>query len=466
MTSPQAEAHPRRWLILAAVLTGTLVGTFGSSLVNVALPAIISDLHVTVSSAVWVVTIFTLLVAVLMPLFGRLGDMFGYKRIYLLGLGLLAVASGLAALSHQLPLLVGSRALQGIGNATTLPSVMAIITHIFPARERGRAMGIWAAANGLGHGLGPVIGGYLTQTFGWPAIFVFNACLTAGGMLAIWWLVPDDRHRTTLQFDFVGAGTLTLAMIALMLNLTQGARSGWLSALSLGLWVVFVGLMAAFVVSEKRVRLPFVQLSLFTNWRYSAAVGIIAAQFFCLFGMQLLLPLFLSRVQGRTSGQAGLLIAPLSITSALVAPLAGRLADSLGCRRLCVSGMVLVALAGGLLMLWQPATLEWQIVGTLILLGCGMGFTQSPVTAAVTFTVAGQYLGVALGIFNMVRFIGASLGSTTFGVVLEGAAPGNPLAAYRLAFGLVIGVAAAAVLLSLSVPAVQVRRTSQVRRTL
>ena len=446
-------SHSRRWLILAAVLSGTLVGTFGTSLVNVALPAIIDDFGVPISSAVWLLTIFTLLVAVLMPVFGRLGDMIGYKRIYLAGMGLLAASSLLATLVHSFPYLVLARACQGIGNATTLPAVMAIITHLFPDQERGRAMGLWAAVNGTAHGLGPVIGGYLTQGVGWPAIFVFNGLLTCLGVVAIWRLVPGDSRQVAQRFDLLGAGAMTLAMITLMLNLTQGARLGWTSPLSLGLWGTFAGLMAVFVWVEKRVKLPFVELSLFANRRYTAAAGIIGAQFFCLFGMQLLLPLFLVRVQGQGSGVAGVLIAFLSLTSAVVAPLAGRLADSLGCQRLCISGMAVVAASGGLLLLWQPATPPWQIAVTLIVLGTGMGLTQSPVTTAVTLAVDREQLGVALGIFQMIRFIGGSLGSTIFGVILAGAAAGSVLGAYRLDFGLLIAVALAAVALASSLPA-------------
>ncbi len=448
----QVEPHPRRWLILSAVLMGTLVGTFGGSMVNVALPAIMDGFGIPISSAVWVLTIYILLVAVLMPIFGRLGDMYGYKRIYLAGLSLLAGASLLAVLVRWFPGLVAARALQGIGNATTLPSVMAIITQVFPAHERGRAMGLWAAVNGVGHGLGPVIGGYLTESFGWSAVFAFNAALTILGIVLIWWLVPDDTRRVTRRFDFVGAATMALAMIALMLSLTQGARLGWFTLLSLALWAAFAGLMAAFFAAERRIKPPFVELSLFGNRRYTATVGIIGAQFFCLFGMQLLMPFFLMQVQGRPTGEAGVLIATLSITSAIVAPLAGRLADSFGCRRMCLTGMSLVATSGALMMLWRPTTPAWQIVSTLILLGLGMGFTQSPVAAAVTFTVTGDQLGVALGIFNMVRFIGASLGSTVFGVILEGATADPTMRAYRVSFGLLIAVAVAAVMLAMSVP--------------
>mgnify|MGYP000008676848 CR=1 FL=1 len=452
MTGP-SQPHPRRWLILTAVLTGTLVGTFGTSQVNVALPTIMDSFGVMVSNGAWLLSIYILMVAVLMPLFGRLGDMYGYKRIYLSGLGLLVVGLLLAASARWFPLLVFARTLQGIGNATTLPSVMAIITHVFPDRERGRAMGFWATINGVGHGLGPMIGGYLVQNFGWPSVFAFNAALSILGMAAIWRLVPDDARRVPHRFDPIGAGTMTLASIILMLNLTQGAQSGWNTPLSLGLWAAFFALVAAFLMAESRIKPPFVELSLFANKRYASAVGVISAQFFCLFGMQLLLPLFLVRVQGRASGEAGALIGSLAITAAVIAPLAGRLADSLGSKGLCAAGMGLVAGAGGLLMLWQLDTPAWQVMGTLAVLGLGMGFTQSPVAVAVTLSVDRERLGVALGIFNMFRFVSASLGSTIFGVILEGAGAENALAAYRLAFGLLIGVALTAAVLALNLPA-------------
>jgi EmrB/QacA subfamily drug resistance transporter len=444
--------HPRRWWILAAVLIGTLVGTLGSSMVNVALPAIMDAFSIEVNSAVWLLTVYVLCVAVLMPIFGRLGDMYGYKRIYVTGISLLGLSCLLAAASRWFGLLMFARVLQGIGNATSLPSIMAIVTQVFPDRERGRALGFWAAMNGVAHGLGPVLGGNLTQYFGWPAVFVVLGGLGLAGAVAIRRLAPDDARHAARRFDVVGALTMTLAALTLMLNLTQGVKLGWTSTLSLGLWVTFAGLLTAFLLAERRIELPFVELGLFANRRYAAATGIISAQFFCLFGMQLLLPLFLVRVQGLSTGQAGLLIAPLAITAALVAPLAGRLSDALGCRPPCTFGMGLVALAGVGLTFWQATTPPWQVVATLILLGLGMGLTQSPVAAAVTSVVDKERLGVALGIFNMFRFISASLGSTVFGVVLQGAAPVGSLASYRLDFYLLIAVALLAVVLALSLP--------------
>lgn len=451
-TADQPQPHPHRWLILATVLIGSLVGTLGNSMASVALPAIMDHFAVEISSATWVITIYILLVAVLMPAFGHLGDMYGYKRIYLTGLSLLVLSSALAALAPSFSSLVLFRALQGMGNATTLPSVMAIITQIFPVRERGRAMGFWATINGTGHGLGPVLSGFLTQYFGWPAIFLLNGAITLVGVFLIWRLVPPDSKRATHRFDFPGAAAMTLAALTLMFNLNQGAKSGWSSHFSLVLWVVFAVLLVAFVVIETRASSPFVDLRLFTNRPYAAATAIIAAQFFCLFGMQLLLPLFLMRVQGYASGQAGLLIFPLSTTAALVAPLAGRLADSCGSKLSCFLGMGVVALAGVGLTFWRETTLPWQVVVSLVALGLGMGLTQSPVAAAVTFVLDKERLGVALGIFNMFRFISGTMGTTVFGVILQSASSPSTLGAFHLDFYLLIAVASTAALLALNLP--------------
>ncbi len=447
----QATAS-HRWLILSTVLIGSLVGTLGNSMANVALPAIMDHYAVEVSSATWVITIYILLVAVLMPIFGHLGDMYGYKRIYMTGLSLLALSSALAALAPSFSSLVFFRALQGVGNATTLPSVMAIITQVFPIQERGRAMGFWATVNGVGHGLGPVLSGFLTQYFGWPSIFVLNGAITLVGVFCIWQLVPPDSKRATHRFDFLGAATMTLAALVLMFNLTQGAKLGWSSHYVLSLWVVFAGSLIAFLLIETRASPPFVDLRLFTNRPYAAATAIIAAQFFCLFGMQLLLPLFLMRVQGYTSGQAGLLIFPLATTAALVAPLAGRFTDSCGSKVSCLLGMGVVALAGVGLTFWRATTAPWQVVISLVALGLGMGLTQSPVAAAVTFVVAKERLGVALGIFNMFRFISGTLGTTIFGIILQSASSSASLGAFHLDFYLLIAVASVAALLALNLP--------------
>jgi EmrB/QacA subfamily drug resistance transporter len=452
-------SQTRRWWVLATVLIGSLVGTFGNSMMNVALPSMLEHYRIGLNVGVWIVTIYVLLFSTLMPVCGRLGDMLGYKRIYLVGMGGVALWTALAANAPSIGWLIAFRALSGIFNAPTLPAVMGIIAEVFPANERGGALGFWATVNGAAHGLGPVISGLLVQRFGWPSIFWFNAALTLIGVAMIAVFVPADDKRVEERFDLLGASTLTLAMILFMFNLTQGLGQEYGPAVNLALWGACFGLLALFLFSQSRLPRPFVDLKLFTQRGYGVVTFVSSAQLFCLFGMQLLLPLFLIGVQGRASGNAGLLVAPLAVTLAAASPGAGRLSDLVGSRLTCLIGMGIVALAGVGLTFWTPETPAGLIVLTLIVLGFGMGLTQSPTANAVTLVVGREKLGVALGIFNMLRFVSGTLGATVFGVILDrNASLGGGMAAFRLDFYLFTAVAAAAALLSFGLPAAPARQ--------
>lgn len=450
------KTHPlagKRWLILATVLIGSLTGTFGNSMANVALPSIMDHFGVGINVGVWVVTLYVLLFSTLMPVFGRLGDMFGYKRIYLFGMVGGVIAMTLTALAPNIPIMIVFRALAGVFNGPSLPAIMAIIAQIFPPEDRGWALGFWATTNGAGHGFGPVISGLLVQYLGWQSVFWFIAGLNLVGAILIYYVVPSDDKRTKERFDPIGALTLTLAMIMVMFNLQQGFENAYAPAVNAALWLGCAGLLAVFLVSQSRIRQPFVDLRLFANRGYGIVTFVSSAQLFCLFGMQLLLPLFLIGLQGRASGNAGLVIAPLAISLALVSPIAGRLSDRLGSRTTCMIGMGIVAAAGLGLSLWTGQTPTWQIVLTLAVLGGGMGLTQSPTANAVTLVVGKERLGVALGIFNMLRFVAGTLGATIFGAILDRGAVGpGALANFRLDFYIFAAVAAAAALLALKMP--------------
>src|SRR5574341_422356 len=220
-------SHTRRWWILATILIGTLVGTFGNSMSNVALPSIMKQYNIGVTVGVWVVTIYVLLFSTLMPVFGRLGDMFGYRRMYMLAMSGLAVSMALSAVAPSVGWMIAFRGLAGICNAPILPSIMGIITEVFPVAERGGAMGFWATANATAHGLGPVLSGLLVQYFGWPAVFWFIAGLTFVGLVMIFLFVPADGKHASGSFDLIGASTLTFAMILFMFNLTRGLSQNY-----------------------------------------------------------------------------------------------------------------------------------------------------------------------------------------------------------------------------------------------
>ncbi len=453
------RAYRLRWWILGTLLIGTVTGTLGNSLVNVALPSIMAHFSVDVGTGIWAVTIYILLFAVTMPLFGRLGDMYGYKRIYLIGISVFAASSSLAAFAPNFPAFIGLRAIQGLANGPILPTIMAVVGTVFPPGERGRAMGIWALANSASHAAGPPLSGLLTQYFGWQSIFLVYVPLCVLAVFLIMRLVPDDSKSERQPFDILGAITLTLATLTLMFNLRQGTYLGWTSPTSLALWGLFLGLLAVFFVTERRIREPFVDLNLFSNRPYSAATTISFAQAFCQFGLLFLIPLFLVELQGYSAAQTGLILACMPITMAFTAPIAGRLADRYGCRLLCLAGMGVVALSGLALSPLGPTTLFWYVVFCLVLAGVGMGMIQSPAPAAVSLVVASEQLGIALGVFNMLRFVGGTLGPTLFALVLQAFGPELTPNAFRMDFYLVVIVAILAILVGLRVPGTRVEET-------
>jgi len=455
MPSGQDSPHRLRWVILGALLIGTATGTLGNSLVNVALPTIMDHFAVDVVTGIWPVTVYLLFFAVTMPLFGRLGDMYGYKRAYLIGMSVFAASSLLASFVQSYPSLILLRAIQGVGNGPILPAIMAVVGTLFPPGERGRAMGVWALVNSAFHAAGPPLGGVLTQYFGWQSVFLSYIPLCVLALVLVWRLMPDDSKSQRQSFDVIGALTLTAATLTLMFNLRQGASIGWTSPVSLALWALCVGLMAAFLVTERTVRQPLVDLDLLRNRPLSAAATIAFVQAFSQFGLLFLIPLFLIDLQGYEAAQTGLILACLPIAMAVSAPLAGRLADRYGCRLLCVSGMAVTAVSGLALSLLGPATPPWYTIAFLSLTGVAMGMVQSPAPASISLVVPPQRLGIAMGLFNLLRFIGATLGPTVFALVLQAGGPGSSADAFRMNFYLVTITAIVAVIVGIFLPGAQ-----------
>lgn len=450
----QDRRFERRWWILAAVLVGTWSGTSLNSMMSVALPSMLTDFNIGADLGVWIISLFVLFSAVFMPVSGWLGDRYGYKRVYLIGFVGVVLFAWAAALAATFRWLLISRALQGIFNSVGLPMTLGIISITFASRERGLAMGIWAAVNGASHGLGPAISGFLVENLGWPTVFLLNGSTAALALLLIFVVVPSDRRHNDRPFDLLGAGALTLAMLTLMSNLRQGSVLGWTSAASLGLWLLFAALLLAFVVIERRIDQPFVQLRLFANRYYSLITAAASAQFLVLTSLQLLLSLYLIQLRGFAAGMAGLLILPLATTLALLSPLAGRFADRVGFRNAMALGLAIVSAMVASMIAWSEATTPVIIVVTLAVTGVGMSLVHSQGAMGVSLVVRKSELGVALGIYNMLRFISGTIGVNVMGLIVEagrlsGTAPMRP---FQAGFIVLAAVAAGGLLLTMGMP--------------
>jgi EmrB/QacA subfamily drug resistance transporter len=420
----------------------------------IALPSMLEEFAIGVDVGVWIISIFVLLSAVLMPISGWLGDRYGYRRVYLIGFIGVALSSWLGALASNFGWLMVARASQGIFNSVGLPSTMGIISTTFSRRQRGLAMGVWAAVNGASHGLGPAISGVLVENVGWPGPFLLNGSTAFLTVILVYFIVPSRSGQDSRSFDLLGAGTLTLALLALAFNLRQGSALGWTSAVSLSLWFVFAFLLALFVLIEKRASQPFVQLSLFANRNFSLVAAVASVQFLVLLSLQLLLSLYLIQLREFPESVAGLLVLPLASTLAIFSPVAGRVADVLGFRRSMMIGMVIVAVGVASMALWNAVTPTLVIVPTLIATGLGMGFAHSQGAAGVSLVVRKVELGVALGIYNMLRFISGTFGVNILGIVVETgrALDAASLAPFRIVFYLLAAVAVVGLLLAMLMP--------------
>jgi EmrB/QacA subfamily drug resistance transporter len=400
----------RKWLILTAVSLGALMSTLDGSIVNIALPAMQQDFGVDITTVQWVTVAYLLMIGSLLLPMGRLGEVLTFKRVYLAGFGLFTAASVLCAFAPGVGMLIAFRVLQAVGAAAITAIGPAIIVRTFPGPERGRALGLNGVAVSLGLTLGPILGGLLTDLASWRAIFLINLPI---GVLAILWarrILPDETPGRTATFDVRGATLSGLSLFTLLLALSEGQDVGWSSPLILALLALAVILAIAFIVVERRAAQPLIDLALFRIRPFTFGLASVIVAFAGLFTATFLLPFLLQQGAGYTPVQAGLMLAPVPIAMAIVAPFAGAAADRWGPAIPASSGMVLMVLALLSLTTLPPGFAPQDLLWRLLLLGVGQGLFMSPNSAAVLGSVPGSRIGTASGVLAQMRVNGQALG--------------------------------------------------------
>jgi EmrB/QacA subfamily drug resistance transporter len=400
----------RKWLILSTVSLGSLMSTLDGSIVNVAMPSIQRDLGIDLTAVEWVAVSYLLVVGSLLLPFGRLGEVLTFRRVYLVGFAIFTVASVLCGASPTPGALVAFRAVQGVGAAMIMAMGPAIVARTFPASERGRALGLNGVSVSIGLTLGPVLGGILTQVGTWRAIFLINVPI---GILAIIWaarVLPTEAPGKGQSFDIRGAALSAASLFALLLALSEGQSWGWTSPATIGLVVTFAVLGLALIVVERSAIQPMIDLALFRIRAFAAGLASVVVAFAGLFTATFLLPFLLIQGSGFSPIEAGLLMTPVPITMAIVAPFSGSASDRFGPRVLASTGMAVMALA--LLSLTQlPVDFALpDLVWRLVLLGLGQGLFMSPNSSAVLGSVPRQRIGTASGTLAQMRVVGQALG--------------------------------------------------------
>src|SRR3954447_18905585 len=409
----------RKWWTLAAVAFGLFMIMLDNTIVNVALPSIERDLHMSISNLEWVVTAYALTFAALLITGGKLGDYYGRRRMFIVGLAIFTLSSLACGFAPNAGFLIGMRAVQGAGSALMNPATLSIITATFAPSERGRAIGIWAGVSAMALSIGPLLGGLIVDNLNWNWIFFVNIPVGIVAIAVSLSVISESRDTSHEQsIDFPGLVTSGLSLLALCYALIEGNKHGWGSREIVGLFVAAALLLAAFVLVELHQRLPMLDLALFRIGSFAGANLVAMLVSLGMFGVFFFISLYVQNVLGYSPTKAGAIFLPMTVLIIVVAPIAGKLSDRVGSRWLMGAGMSILGVS---LLLYQRIGVHSSFVSLLpqlLLGGVGMALTMSPMTSAAMASVPIDKAGVGSGVLNSFRQMGGSLGIALMGAIL------------------------------------------------
>ena len=413
----------KKRLTLACMCFALFMVMLDSTVVNLALPTIQKPAPVGLGAGLtglqWIVDAFVLALASLLLTGGTLGDLFGRRKAFIGGLALFTGGSVLCALAPSTSFLIAARTVQGVGGAFMLPSTLSILTNTFPdARERARAIGMWAGISGLALAIGPLIGGTLVDRFNWQSIFWINVPVGVVAMAMALLFVPESSDRAGRNLDLPGQVTAVIGLVALTYAFIEANTYGWTSARIVSSFVIAAIGLTLFIVIELRARTPLLQLKFFRNGTFSGAnmVGVIVS--FAFFGVIFFLSLFMQEVQGYSPTQAGALQLPATLGIMISAILSGRIVGRIGARLPITIGLLMTGSALLALTSLQPNTGYASFWYWLLLMGFGNGLIMSPMTTAIMGTVPAARAGMASATSNTMRQVGSVFGVAVLGNLL------------------------------------------------
>ncbi len=426
MTS--GDGHPRRWAILGVLVVSLLVVVLDNTILNIALPTIQSDLSATPGELVWAVDSYILVFAALLFTWGALGDRLGRKKVLVIGLIIFGLASALSAFAPSAQMLIGARALMGIGGAAVLPTTLAIITVVFPPHERGKAIGMWAGAVGAAVALGPILGGALLQHpqwfrwltgNDWGSVFLINVPIVIVGLLAIVKVVPESRNPDPRRLDIVGLVLSIVGLTALIYGIIRASETrNWLDISVLGPIFLGIAIIIAFLYLEHRSDHPSFDVSLFKNRGYAVSIAAVSLAFFALSGITFSLPFYLQVLRGYDTLTAGLCFVPFAAGQLLSAPRSATTVARFGYRPVMTAGLTIVSVALLALVFVQIDTPIWILLVVFFAFGLGMGSVIAPASTVMQNVLPLARAGAGSAVQNTVRQVGGALGVAIVGTVL------------------------------------------------
>jgi DHA2 family methylenomycin A resistance protein-like MFS transporter len=417
MHTSSTTARMQRLTLIATCLAVLMV-QIDTTVVNLALHAIQIGLGGGVTVLQWVVDAYNVVYASLILTGGALGDLFGRRRWFSIGIATFCVGSLVCGLAPAPQILIGGRALAGVGAALALPGSLAVLSVAYPdARQRARAVSIWAGVNGVAIALGPVLGGVLVDRFGWRSIFFVVVPLTLLTLVLTRWLA-ESADPAGQHLDLPGQALAIVGLGVLATSAIEGQSLGWFSPPIVGCLLGSVLALGAFVAVERRTAYPLVPLNVFGNRALTGSLGVAAAMTFGMYGMLFLVPLFLQSVLNQTATAAGILLIPMGLTFAVSSVVSGRLSStSVGPRLLIGGGMALSALGLTDLSGLSPASVSLQFIAAMLMLGLALGLQTGPLMAVAVANAPAGRTGMASGLINVARMLGATLGVAVLGSI-------------------------------------------------
>src|SRR4051812_16944867 len=449
------------WIVLVLICLAQFMVILDATIVNVALPSIQEDLHLSEANLQWIVNAYTLVFGGFLLLGGRAGDLLGRKRLFLIGLVIFTTASLLNGLAVNEGMLIACRALQGLGAALISPAALSIISTTFAeGRERSRALGVWAAIAIGGSAVGLILGGVLTQAFSWPWIFFVNVPVGIAAFVFSLRLIPESRDEHAAQnYDVAGAVTVTGGLMALVYAIVKAETDGWTSATTIGFFVFAAVLLVSFVLIELRSSAPLVRLSIFRVRSLTTANVVMFLVASGIFAMFFFNSLYIQRVLGYGPLKAGLAFLPFTGGIMVSAGLASKYAPKIGVRPITVAGM-LVSIVGLLLLARVPVdgTYGVDVLPAMLLTSLGMGAVFVPLTLIATTGLEDEDQGLASGLFNTSQQIGGALGPAVLSTLAASQSGGTDKASLVHGFHWAFAGGAAFVLAGLVLLVVLLRR--------
>ena len=418
-----------RWWILLTVIIGTFLGRLDQTIVNLALPKIINDFGITVSAAGWIATAYILANAIFVPIWGKLGDTIGRKKVYILGFSIFIFGSVLAGFAWNLSSMIVFRIIQAIAGSADYPTAMAIIAVTFKeGKERAQALGIWSSSFAAATVFGPLLGGPLIDSFGWRSVFLVNLPIGLIGIYMALRFINESRSEVkTRFFDWWGAITLGGMLSSVMLVLDQGADWGWLSAWSMICYFIIIVLLGVFIKIEQKVPEPIVDLKFF---KIPAFVNALLNNFVVFMGMMggvFLIPVFAQTFLGYNATESGYLFIPMAAAIMLAAPLGGMLTGKIESRYVIFASTVVAAIGIFLFTYLDPRSTAYDIMIPLAIMAFGLGFGMAQRTNIIASVVPQNEIGMASSVLALVRNISGAFGIAIFATILNDRVKNNVL---------------------------------------